>query len=574
MGTFPVRATRASPPHTHSASPLAHNTQHPPHTPVCCFHASHTRRGAPPRRHHRSAPTPHATPRRVPPHEIQAFRTPSPAPHHRGRHAPRSPPLPSQAFPCAGVSRRSPALHNRRRTCDKVTLSATGRASPSMAVPVLVDGWRRLGGARRRALHPARAVSFSIASPRSPPLAKHRPVLLSSPSGGATRRGPGARHVAPTRLRQPAGMRRLDPAGGQQSLWLKTDIDLHGGPQDLIGGYPFGLTSAGRGAPHPAPRATSSPSDERSAMRQWLQWKIPTIAAAGTIPRGGRWKPLLPAGAADDLAPRVRARRRRATPLNVIPGGAPLWRPTWRAAAPTYGRRGRPMPRRNARSPQLRSVAAAMEPLGGGGEGACRGRGRAAGNLPPRPPMEAGERVFTPRHAIVTLRHRDGQLLQGGACVDLPWGEPRSLPTGCDLRPSVRRAAGGSPRWDPTAHTDAAVKKRQGSTPAPRTVERWVRQCASRAGGGATGKVYKGGRLPGLLPFGLPHQSRIHPPTSPTASAHLSPTVLSRARRVGAPNTRRLVQHAPCLATLHCGCCRSRRRCCPSLPRRRRSTPS
>lgn len=354
MGTFPVRATRASPPHTHSASPLAHNTQHPPHTPVCCFHASHTRRGAPPRRHHRSAPTPHATPRRVPPHEIQAFRTPSPAPHHRGRHAPRSPPLPSQAFPCAGVSRRSPALHNRRRTCDKVTLSATGRASPSMAVPVLVDGWRRLGGTRRRALHPARAVSFSIASPRSPPLAKHRPVLLSSPSGGATRRGPGARHVAPTRLRQPAGMRRLDPAGGQQSLWLKTDIDLHGGPQDLIGGPPIPVDVSGaRGAP---PRAACDVIPVRRAQCDAAVAAVedPHHSRGGDDPSGGAVEAPAAGG----------SRRRSRTPCAgaAAPGHPPERHPWWGApAAPDVaGRRPHvrpPWPTHATEKRSLHSVA-------------------------------------------------------------------------------------------------------------------------------------------------------------------------------------------------------------------------
>jgi len=155
------------------------------------------------------------------------------------------------------------------------------------------------------------------------------------------------------------------------------------------------------------------------------------------------------------------------------------------------------------------------------------------------------------------LRHRDARLLQDGACVDLPWGGPRLLPEGCYPLPCVPRTAGRSTRWGPSADAGAAVKKRLGSTPAPRAAERWMRQCASRAGGGATGNVYKGGHPPGQFPSGLPHQSRIHTHTSLTAVAHISRTVLSSTRSAGASNTRRLDTLARCLAILHCGCCRS-----------------
>jgi len=137
-----------------------------------------------------------------------------PAPKAGVRHAvaraapPRAPrsPLPALAVagvPCASASRRGPAPRNRR------TSSAIGPGSQSMAVPLFVDGWRRLGETRHRVPHPALAVPLSIASLRSPPLANHRPVLLSSPSSGATIRGM-ARDPSP-RLASVNPLGRLDP---------------------------------------------------------------------------------------------------------------------------------------------------------------------------------------------------------------------------------------------------------------------------------------------------------------------------------------------------------------------------
>ena len=141
---------------------------------------------------------------------------------------------------------------------------------------------------------------------------------------------------------------------------------------------------------------------------------------------------------------------------------------------------------------------------------ACRARRVGVPAGVPRP-MLAGEEAAGEHPRPTYGRALNALVLQDGACVDLRWREPHPLPKGCCPLPSVPRSAGRSTRWGLSADARATVKKLLGNTPAPRTGERWMRQCASRAGGGATGKVYKGGRPPGQYSFwSAPPESHPH----------------------------------------------------------------
>jgi len=261
----------------HSASPLVRSTQHPPHAPVCCFHhpPSPGRPASPP------SPRCSDLTRHIPSLSLcpkQANGTPSPAPLLCGRRAPRSPPPPSQAF-------SAPARAGAAR------LSATGAAGPRRGGAV--DPWPCLrsstgggGSERRGTVCRIPRLQFRFSLPHPDP--RYWPSTIRS----VFRAHPVVQHAGARReTRRPdsSPSTRWDGVDPRWStVWRgKKTLISTGGHEELIGGHPFGSTSAAseRGA-QPHTRCTPSHLDERSAMQKSLQRKIPAIVAAGTIPRG------------------------------------------------------------------------------------------------------------------------------------------------------------------------------------------------------------------------------------------------------------------------------------------------
>jgi len=195
----PHRCTR--PVHLYAAHSIRHT--HP-----SAVFTTHLRRGAPPRRHHRGAPTSHATPHRFP--CARSRRTARRRPRHSS----------------AGAALRAPLPRRRRRSLRQREPARPGSPQPAQlvrdAAGQSIHGRafvrRRVAAARRDEAPCAasRACSFVFRCLTQIPAIGQAPSGPSfEPIQWCNTQGPGARPVAPTRLRQPAGTVLIP--GGQQS---------------------------------------------------------------------------------------------------------------------------------------------------------------------------------------------------------------------------------------------------------------------------------------------------------------------------------------------------------------------